>query len=110
MDYSLTFFIEKRIVIQDCEYPELEGKTCIITNAEYINDELWLCTDIQHPQAYKEYLWVNVDQIAYIKEYDFYLIQYMDYDHNITMPYEGRQNLKRVGTFDVYKKIFAPFN
>ena len=113
MCYDAHFFIEKRIVIKDSDYNEVNGKTCIITHAEYNDDsELVLHTDLEHPESYKAKLTIGIDQVAYIKEFDYYLVQCMD-QHNrpVTYPYEPSPNLyKRVGTFDVYKKVFPPFN
>jgi hypothetical protein len=112
MFYDAHFFIEKRIVIKDSEYNEVNGKTCIITHTEYNdNSELVLHTDLDHPESYKKKLTIGIDQIAYIKEYDYYLVQYMDW-HNrpVTFQHEPTTDYKRVGTFDVYKKVFPPFN
>lgn len=113
MCYDAHFFIEKRIVIKDSDYNEVNGKTCIITHAEYNNDgELVIHTDLDHPESYKEKLTIGLDQVAYIKEFDYYLVQCMTWEFGVnkTYPYEPTTDYKRVGTFDVYKKLFPPFN
>jgi len=106
---KIYFFIQKRVVLKDCVHSENNGMTTIITNAQY-NDvnEIILCTEIKHPEDETTFLWVNASQVAYIKEFDHYLNQYMDKSGKCVNSLTKMSNidLKLVGQFDIYLKVY----
>jgi len=111
--YTPNDFIGKRIVLKDCVHSQNDGQTTIVTHAQY-NDsgDIIIQTEIQNPEDRTTELWVNASQVDYIKEFDYYLNQYMDKQgQTITLPYESsNKSLKLVGQFDVYAKEFIKLN
>lgn len=111
---NMNYFKEKRVVIKDCVYPEFNGLTTIISEAKTTNtNDVLLCTDLQHPEYPNDKFWLRLKEVAYIKEYDHYFIQYRDKQGlTINKPFSDDENgtLKVNGHFDVYKKVYPPFN
>ena len=103
-------FIDTRIVIQDCVYGLFNDATCMITEASY-NDsgDIILATDIVHPEDRKTFLWINADQIAYIKQYDKTIIQYHTSKGVINTINNNEIIMENgsivIGYFDVYLKV-----
>lgn len=111
---DLKFYIDKRIVLKDCIHKETQGKTCIITDA-IRNDskDIILCTDLPHPEDNNFFLWINTNQIAYIKQFDSVVYVYEDKtnNQNLCLNFEiESEDIKRIGCFDVYIKLFPPFS
>lgn len=110
---NLDYFKEQRIVIKDCLYPQFNGKTTIISKAIYKEIGILLCTDLPHPDEPETLFWITLSEIAYIKKFAYYFIQYRDkYGQTINKPFSDDDNgtLKINGNFDVYIKVFPPFN
>lgn len=102
-------FIDKRIVLQNCNQPQANGKTCIVVDADHDeHGSIRLYTDLPNPENPKKFLLATADQVAYYKEFSHYVLQYRKPNgETLMMPFETdmSNDMVLVGTFDIYNKI-----
>ncbi len=102
-------FIEKRIVLQNCNHSHANGKTCIVVAADLDeNGGIRLYTDLPSQENPKQFILATADQVAYYKEFSHCALQYRKPNgETVMMPFiaDLPNDMVLVGGFDVYKKI-----
>lgn len=115
--YTPEYFNDKRVIVDNLNYPELNGKRTILSHPQ-LNEvgHVIACTDIPHPEDKNAFLWINVNcEVTHILEYEGYTIQYInEKGQNVTVPYACTKDdidkgFEQLGHFDVYLKIPISF-
>lgn len=102
---NLDYFKEARVVTKN-------GVATTIQYAELnANQEITLITDLVDTSESGVIL-LLLDDVAYIKQFDSYFIQYRNKrtGKTLQLPYEEEnKDYEKMGTIDVYQKVFPPF-
>lgn len=99
----------ERVVIKDCDYPQYNGKTTLITDVDYHSTFGNIFKTEFKTEGNLPY-WILETQIHYIKRFKGCLTQYQSKDgKSITKHILDDENglLTVVGQFDIYEKIYS---